>query len=509
MSEERKDDINVKRSFKEIIKDLEFWKGISTVFGAILVSLITGSIFSLCTLAVYQISYIKGIDPDNFITIDHLSFYYPFEVIFQCLSSFLSGFIEKKLGLHLTNLIGFTILGSGYFTMYLSRNFFIDILAMILGGIGNGIIYYPSTTNACLWFYEHNGIVIGIIETMISLGSFLFAFIGEKIININNVESRKSDDLYDLEIGERIKIYLIVQIISLVGVFILSFFLMFIKKKEPNIRQDANSMKPLEMTPKTSDTDGVFLVSETEDIQSDLISKDSNKSEKSNFKKMILVALKSKRLILYAIISVFTIQGPSMMFTLYRGIGEYNKIDTETLQLVGSIGFIFECSAGILIGILSDYVNLKVLLLVMGLLNTSIIYTYCLTFDNSAAFFWITNIESLVNGGIYPFNDCYLMKVFGTDIYIELIGYVSFVSNLVVVLLSPLAYFVETKVENKNDAYWILFSIFGTLNLIAFVLSFFINTKPFDFDERIGLAKNKIQEDKLELQEEEKKLNNI
>ena len=86
MSEERKDDINVKRSFKEIIKDLEFWKGISTVFGAILVSLITGSIFALCTLAVYQISYIKGIDPDNFITIDHLSFYYPFEVIFQCLS---------------------------------------------------------------------------------------------------------------------------------------------------------------------------------------------------------------------------------------------------------------------------------------------------------------------------------------------------------------------------------------------------------------------------------------
>ena len=57
MSEERKDDINVKRSFKEIIKDLEFWKGISTVFGAILVSLITGSIFALCTLAVYQISY--------------------------------------------------------------------------------------------------------------------------------------------------------------------------------------------------------------------------------------------------------------------------------------------------------------------------------------------------------------------------------------------------------------------------------------------------------------------
>ena len=75
-----------KPSFRERIKTVEFWKGISTVFGAILVNLIAGSVFGLCTLVVYQISYIKGIDKDNFITIDHMAFYYPFEVIFQCLS---------------------------------------------------------------------------------------------------------------------------------------------------------------------------------------------------------------------------------------------------------------------------------------------------------------------------------------------------------------------------------------------------------------------------------------
>ena len=103
-------------------------KGLSTVLGAILVNLVVGSIFGLCTLSVYEVSYIKGKYKDNFITIDHLAFYYPFEVIFQTISSFLSGMIDKKLGLHLTNLIGFTILGLGYFTMYLSENFFIDIL---------------------------------------------------------------------------------------------------------------------------------------------------------------------------------------------------------------------------------------------------------------------------------------------------------------------------------------------------------------------------------------------
>ena len=47
----------------------------------------------------------------------------------------------------------------------------------------NWIIYYPSMTNAYEWFKDHNGIIVGIMETMISFGSFFFSFIGEKIIN--------------------------------------------------------------------------------------------------------------------------------------------------------------------------------------------------------------------------------------------------------------------------------------------------------------------------------------
>ena len=468
-------------------------KGISTVVGAILVNLVVGSIFGLCTLSVYEVSYIKGKVKDSFITIDHLAFYYPFEVMFQTLSSFLSGIIEKKLGLHLTNLIGFTILGLGYFTMYLSQNFFIDILSMILGGIGTGIIYYPSTKNACLWFIEHNGIVIGVIETMISLGSFIFALMGEYIINPNEAESHEDDQLYDLEVGEKIKIFLLVDIACIVGVYILSFFLMHIKKEEKaNTQNDKN----IEMASKQNIQDGL-LVYEGDTTEEESDSSKHNKENKSaqikSFKKMIKVAIKSKRLIIYAIISIFACQGPSMVFTLYRGIGEYYKISTNTLQNIGSYNFIFECLSGIIVGVLCDYVNLKFILLTLGLANTTLIYTYCFTFKNDYAFFWSTNLQSFFNGGIFPFNDCYLMKVFGTDIYIELIGYISFVTNLFVVALSPLAYLVETKLEVKDNAFWILFTIFGTLNLISLVLSFFINAEPFNYDERLGLVKDKTE----------------
>ena len=62
---------------------------------------------------------------------------------------------------------------------------------------------------------------------------------------------------------------------------------------------------------------------------------------------------------------------------------------------------------------------------------------------------------------------------------------ISFLTNLVVVALSPLAYYLETsESDNKTKAYWILFTILGTFNLIAFILSFFINTEPFIYEEK-------------------------
>lgn len=546
-------------------------KGISTVVGAILVNLVVGSIFALCTLSVYEVSYIKGKVKDSFITIDHLAFYYPFEVIFQCLSSFISGIIEKKIGMHLTNLIGFIILGIGYFVLYLSKNFFIDISGMILGGIGTGIIYYPSTKNACLWFMDHNGIVIGIIETSISLGSFLFAFIGEKIINPKGESEDQKDALYTKEIGNNVKKYLLVQLICLVSVYIISFILMFIKEDQTNIQNEISSVNPLSLE-KNVRTDS----NDIENISGDLISKASiEPNEKLSYKKMMSKAIKSRRFILLASILILRAPGPAMLFSLFRGIGNKNHLDTSTLQRISSTNFIFECLSGIVIGFLCDYVNIKILLYFINGLMTGLLYTFGLTFKHSTAFFWYCNLSSFVNGGIYPFNDCYFMRVFGTQIYIELMGYISFLNNLAVVAMSPLSYYLEKNLEEDNSddnegeteeegeeeeedeqgekeeeveekegdeeeendekeneeeeemgdgqeeggeefeeaetpgdlremleeggtgdevnntGYIILFSIFGSLNLISFVLSFCLNLNPFDYG-----AKKKDEEEK-------------
>ena len=503
--------IITKENFIEKLKNSDRFKSISTLIGAIIVSLMTGSIFGFCTLSVYQISYIKGKDPHNFISIDHISFYYPFEVIAQTSSSFFSGRLEKKISLHFINLIGFTIYALGYFIMYLSQNFFSDLFAMVICGIGNGIIYYPSTINVCLWFPKNNGIIMGIIETTISLGSFFFALIGEQIINKNEIESDEDEDLYEYDVAIKVKKYLLFQIITILVAMVLSYLLIYEKENEEKEKKEKKTENPVELGTKIEGIEEVFLGTDTpiksisKEEENAKESKNIDISDKDVNKKMFWTAFKSKRYLLFVAISTCFAQGPSMLFSLYRGIGETQKIDTGTLQLLGSVNFIFECASGFLIGILCDYVNLKILLIIIVGTFTIIMYIYCLTFTSDSAFFWITNISVFINGGIYPFADCYLMKVFGADIYIELIGISSFISNFVVVLFSPIAYYVDSNVEDKK-AYWILFSLFGTLNFVSFILSFFINVEKFNFEER--LTQDKIKTNLNELPEEPSYENN-
>ena len=560
------------------LKDKTFLKKISTFLGACVINFLSGTIYSLCTLSIYEISYIK--EKGGSINIDHLSFYYPLEIIFQCFSSIISGILYKELGLHLTNLVGVTILSFGYFMMYISSSLGLDLLSMILGGIGTGIILYPSTTNTFNWFKGHNGIIVGIMETMISLGSFFFALLGEKIINNEEIQSREEDNLYDYEIGVKVKDYLLIQVISLIAAFLLSLLLMF-EKKDDNLNE---ILSDIEKTSHVVGTESQSdLSSETEDINSGIIdeekknlnknkkdkkelnvnkTEENNKNKESNDKKEInndsqnkdnieenknddtlkideekkkeekpkkeiitsgnvqliiddiddeeekqnqrpllskdgnseeeeinllsvmKFALKSKRLMLFSAIIILQAPISNMAFTLYREIGEYKKIDIKYLQLVGSLYFIFECLSSFVFGVLCDYVQLKYLLFFINGAGTFIGFIYCLTFKDGLVFFLVQNFLSFSSGGYDPVKDCYLMKVFGDEIYIELNGYVSFLVAFTVILLTPITYFVQFEFEGQKElAYWILFVFFGFLNFIGLILNFFIKETPLDFKE--------------------------
>lgn len=562
--------------FLQLFKHQNFSLGYSSLIGASCINFILGAIYSLCTLSVYEISYIKG--RGGKIDIESLTFYFPIEYFFQCISAIISGIIYKTVGLHKTNLIGVSFLSAGYFLMYLSRSLTADLFSMMFCGVGTGIIYYPSTANIFEWFKDNNGLISGIMETMISLGSFFFASLGEYAINPDKKNSRDFDSLYDFEIAIRIKKFLLILQLSVIISFIISYFMMYEKKliikepestvnsqlislekklvkksknnlEEPNIQENKidkqiennnpslnindnnnipnkinNNLMKEEINKKNKDnisnkepkleleknekldsknepnnlnnktlvdepfekkTNFTEMIELPKDEVLQVKKKDMNNNKCfnnikilkncMNFCNLLKLSLQSKRLIIFIFVSILQSPVSNMAFTLYREIGEHKKIDIKYLQLIGSLYFIFECSSSFIFGMISDYLKLKYLFIIMNSILVLIGFIYCLSINNGLAFFLVQSIISFMAGGYYPIKDCYLIRVFGENMYVELSGLVSFFISIFVSILTPLSYCVISEINNKNLAYWILFVSYGLLNLLGLIMSFSLN----------------------------------
>ena len=472
------------------LKDRYFLKGLSTLIGASLINFLAGSIFSMCQLVIYEISYIHHFNAKSKISTVKEAFYYPVEVFFQCLASIFSGLLYKMVGLHYTNLIGVGILCIGYLIIFLSNSFTFDMFGMIFGGIGTGIIYYPSTANACEWFMDNNGIVIGIIETMISLGSFFFNLIGEKVINPKQERSEEKSKLYSREIGKNFKTFTLYLLTFSIILYILSTLLMFTKRKNSSkqininlLLSDDNENENENENKKESDE--VKKSSENDEInQLDFIKRNINiKNVYIELKNMVNKAMKSKKFIIFLFIAVLESPVPSMIFALYREMGENEKIQQLFLISIGPINFIFECVGGFAFGVLCDYVKKQYLLLFILGFNALTSFIYCVTFKNDITFFLATNFVSFTSGGFYSVKDCFILGVFGVEIYVELIALVNFCVALIIIGLTPLASILDDK--KKQAGYWTIFSILGILTLIGFVLCFYVKENIYTFDKII------------------------
>ena len=484
--------LRLKRFFFVKLKDKNFLKGLSTICGASLLNLIAGSIFAVCQLMIYEISYIYHENPENEITSDYETFYYPVELLSQTIATFFSAIIDKKFGLHYTNLIGTVVLIIGYFILLFSKSFAADMVSMVFSGIGTGIISYPSTANACEWFKENNGFVVGIIETMISLGSFSYNLMGEKITNPDKRKSvptkDEEDKLYEKDIADRFKTYIIWLIVSVILLYGLSFAMTFKKTKKlfkdtPNVTVGLLSMENENENENINEQSQEHFNEKQLGLISNTV---EHEKVKKDFKKMLFTAIKSKVLLLFIIIVILESPLPSLIFSLNRSIGEIKGINQYFLSSLGPVNFLFECIGGLIIGILCDFVSKRNLLLFNFGGNSIIAIFYCVTFASGFWFFLFTNLSSFISGGFYSFKDYYLITIFGVDLYVELMACVNLLASIVIIALTPLSYSLQYNANIKSDApYWILFSICGILSLIGLILSLYIQEEPINFDDLI------------------------
>ena len=381
-----------------------FIQGVLSIIGASLINFVYPSIFALSTFIVYQLSYIKNNGGD--VNIDQNIFYYPVVLLFQSIFGLIAGIIYTRIEVHWSNTLGTFLLIIGCIFLYISKSFFLDMVSMSIYGIAIAIIMFPATTNACKYFMNHIGLVNGIVETFISLGSTLFAFLGEIIVNPDNKPSRDEDDLYDEDVANKFKNFVLVQMACYIGTYILGLIL--IKKYKDD--EEDNDIKVKEKN--------LMLY--------------KNKIKR---KDKLIKVLKSWTFWRYNLISLSQSPVSDMIFAMYRGIGESKKITTSVLQLIGTLNFIIEFILSFVYGVLCDYVNFKILLFSMNIIGTVVGFIYCLTFNSDFFFSLATLLISVQSAAYYSLRDYHLMKVFGTDIYVDLSGIVTFFTGIVVIIL--------------------------------------------------------------------------
>ena len=467
--------------------------GILCVIGAVILSFVFPSIFSFHTLCIYQVSYIKhnGGDADVIYTM----FYYPVSVLFQSIFGLFVGFIFAKVGVHWSNLIGTAFFIVAGFIMYISNRFFLDMISESLFGISLSILYFPSGINACKYFMNHIGLINGILETSSSIGTTVFTYVGEEIINPKRVESDPIDHLYKEEIAKKVKTYILIQIFGTLGTYLIEeiitktydennkekFSIKFLfkideikslckKKNEQNLIDDGRMNIQSIVSRESND------INKIDSIESTKVTK------KTRFEK-IKMALKSWKFWKYNLISLASSPISSTIFSLYRSIGETYHMDQNILQLMGTLSFITQFIINFVFGVLCDYVNFQVLMFISNILGTISGVLYYESLNYSIFFLILTLLLSVQSAAYCSLKDYHLMKVFGTEIYIDLSSVVNLTVGIFVIFLTALIYFIEMIIEDKDTAYLIIFPVFGLVNFIAVILGFFLDNKPFDYGE--------------------------
>ena len=468
--------------------------GILCVIGTCIICFVFPSLFSFHTFAVYQTSYIKHNGGEA--SVIYTMFYYPVTLFFQSICGLLAGTIFAKVGLHWSNLIGTSIYIIASFIMYISARFFLDMISSALHGIAFAIIAFPCVVNTCKYFMERVGLVNGIIITCQSIGTTLFTYIGEQMINPDGIQSDPKDHLYDAKIASKVKSFLLLQIFCILGSFIICEML---TKTYDEKNQEKCSIKFLfrvneikSLCNKKKDdklllietADDVFSINpEAQEIEEEKKITDEKKKKPKTRKEKIKMVLKSWKFWRYNLISLSSSPIINMIFSLYRSLGETYQIDQNALQLLGILNSIISFIFSFIFGVLCDYVDFKTLLFIDNMIGSIVGITYYYSLHNTLSFTILTLTIGIQSAGYNTLREYHLIKVFGIDIIVDLSGIVSLTTGICVIILTIFTYIIESTLEQKDIAYLIIFPAFGIFNFLGVVLGFFENDEKFDYGE--------------------------
>ena len=554
MSDSSDDESPQKPSLKSKYKNINSTKnGILSVIGAITHKLGISALWVLANLSTYLISYLRKFeDPLN----RHLNLLYSYffgPILSTTITAFMPicGIVEFKLGCQKAIIIGALIIISAYTIMYISHNIFIDMFATFLFGIGLSISTTLSTKNALMYFFNQKGTIGGILELISSSLSAMHNKIGESIVNPDGINPDIKDEkdptklFYSIEISERIlNFYLLELGINGLSTLLTLLFLVpydlnaakklkkeIIKNKKKKIDEKNNEKKIDEKNNKIpllpenekniitnpqpkryevadADNDSYMEINKEEnekkeenennennDNNNSLQSNNENNYSTSHFK----IAIKSFRVWKLFILNLTYFLAVNLVLVMWRPVGINQEIETETLQLIGTLNFIMTSIGTPFFGFLADKLQFRILYTLIGGLTSLICFSFYFTFNKPILFSIMVCGMNFILGGHIAILPPHYMKVFGMKYYVEIGGVIGLATVIMGPLCSFFAFFLENSVGNldvienpsiedileakiaKMFAYRIIFFSGAALNIVAIIIGIFESDDEFDY----------------------------
>ena len=494
-----------KKAHKEILID-----AIRTLIGTEFSSFSFFALFNTANLNIYLISYLRALQSDKKLKLEHSYFFSPVLIITYVIVNLFLNPIEKKLGLKVSIIVGSTINILSCLLLYYSESYFLSLLSFGFNAIG--CFYIPlEVRNNISYFYAIRGKLLGILSVPEALVNGGFNVIAEKfIINPESDEADVDNNFYTEDVSKNYLDFILLCMILIFCSNIIASILIitFDKKKHgkglfkkekkfirKSIRRKEEEKIKEEEEDNEEDDDEEEEKEENNEGEGEEEKLKNNGKIKNKKKNYMKLAIKSKRIKRFFLIGMLMTPLRNFINSSWRNIAIRNDIPTSYQQNIQTFNPFVTCVTTLIFGWLSDSIPFKYLYSGICFFITFIGFFFSFTFTSPVLFIIVLLINTMANAALGALVIPHFMKVFGMKHYLEINAIISF-SNIIMIPICSIFMFIfdsnfaednhskDIKLfDSENRPYFILFTVCAFINAVAGVLSCFETEEKFKIEE--------------------------
>ena len=471
-------------------------KGICSLISAVLINLLTGSLFTFPNLISYYEIFV-----DHKYNKNQLYFVAPVGILFFNSLSSVMGILDDKFGTRVLNIIASILLLSSQLLVYFFKIFALLIIAYILYGLAASLTYYQSLKNCWKYFPNLKGLVSGIVFSSFGLGPFIFTSIADGVIKTSE------DGNKDEEIIKGFKLFLIIFIICIAVAGTLSSILCFPYKKEEKYLSTLSVLPNEENEVQNPEDEKEYSVHlKDEDKNEDINENKKDEKDEKTLKEAIL----SKDFLFCLLIAACTLIYGYLLSNTYRTFGEVSFINEKEkgseeesakmkgyLQTLSKVFTLLNTFGRLLWGFIADRVRFKILYPIVCVIQIISGATIYISTSNIVAYYITTNLGVLgFAGHVIVFPNLIPIK-FGVEKSVYLLGICAIFTGIAALIGPILTLFV---LKEKKD-YLIIYLVGAAPTIVSLLIAIIIKVETKPKEEPKIIDDNIIEEEEVNKKE--------